>query len=51
LAQRLPFDAVQSLAALACERELAFDVVQRFGRELSPNLGIVRALEMLAHDA
>jgi hypothetical protein len=50
-APELPFDAVQSLAALACEPQLTFDVVERLGRELSLKLRIVRALEALAHVA
>jgi hypothetical protein len=48
---QLPFDAVQSLAAFACEPQLAFDMVERLGRKLSSNIRIVCALEVLAHEA
>jgi hypothetical protein len=48
---QLPFDAVQSLTAVACEPQLAFDVVQRLGRELSLSLRIVCALKVLAHES
>jgi hypothetical protein len=40
-------DAVQLLASLACEAQLAFDVVERFGGELCPSLRILGALEAL----
>jgi hypothetical protein len=48
---QLPLDAVQSLAALSCESQLAFDLVERLGGEISPRLRIVGALELLADEA
>ena len=43
-------DAVQLLASLACEAQLAFDVVERFGGELCPSLRILGALEALPRE-
>jgi hypothetical protein len=48
---QLPFDAVQTSAAPPYELQLAFDVVERLGRKLSPSLRILRALEPLSHEA
>jgi hypothetical protein len=41
-------DAVQLLASLACQAQLAFHLVERLGGELSPSLRILGALEALA---
>jgi hypothetical protein len=38
------------LTAVACEHQLAFDVLQRLGRKLSLSLRIVCALKALAHE-
>ncbi len=47
---QLRFGAIQLPAPLLCELQLAFDVVERLGCELSLYLWILGVLEALAHE-
>src|ERR1700682_5410227 len=47
----VPFDAIEIAAALARERQLAVDMLERIGCQFSLNLRVLGALEALTNDA